>query len=135
MKNEDVPQDISALGKITTEICYATDSDGKYTTQASRGWDVKINALNVTWQDIEEKVAAAKQKVINNEASPILYFMEKNVMDVAILAGYTGFWKWQVKKHLNPYIFKKLPVKKLEKYAEVFNITVDELKTMSLHAS
>lgn len=135
MKKEDVPQDISALGKITTEVCYATDNEGKYTTERSRGWDVKITALDVTWQNVEERVAAARQKVLNNEASPILYFMEKSVMDISILAGYTGFWKWQVKKHLNPSIFKKLPDKKLLKYAEVFNVTVQELKTMNVHES
>lgn len=56
-------------------------------------------------------------------------------MDVSILAGYTGFWKWQVKKHLNPSIFKELSDRKLQKYAEVFNVTVDELKTMTAHAS
>ena len=25
MKKEDVPQDLGALGKITKEVCYATD--------------------------------------------------------------------------------------------------------------
>ncbi len=135
MKKEDVPQDVSALGKITTEVCYATDKEGKYTTEQSRGWDVKITALNVTWQNVEERIAAARQKVLNNEASPLLFFMEKNVMDINILAGYTGFWKWQVKKHLKPAVFKKLSNNKLLKYAEVFNVTVDELNTMNVHES
>jgi hypothetical protein len=35
MKKENVPQDLSSLGKITKEVCYATDSDGKYVTQLS----------------------------------------------------------------------------------------------------
>ncbi len=135
MKKEDVPQDVSALGKITTEVCYATDKEGKYITQQSRGWDVKITALDVTWKNVEERIAAARQKVMNNEASPLLFFMEKSVMDIAILAGYTGFWKWQIKRHLDPLIFKKLSNKKLLKYAGVFDVTVDELKTMNVHES
>jgi hypothetical protein len=61
--------------------------------------------------------------------------MEKSVMDISIMAGYTGFWKWQVKRHLNPSVFKKLSNKKLLKYAELFNVSVDELKTMEVHAS
>ena len=133
MKKEDVPQDLGALGKITKEVCYATDESGKYTTQLSDGWDVKITALDTAWQDVEERIAAAKQKVLNNEASPILFFMEKALMNVEILAGYTGFWQWQVKQHLKPEVFNKLSDKKLQKYAEVFNVSVADLKTMTVN--
>ncbi|MDB5158850.1 MAG: hypothetical protein JWR50_3557 [Mucilaginibacter sp.] len=133
MKKEDVPQDLGALGKITKEVCYATDDSGKYTTQLSNGWEVKATALDTAWQNVEERIAAAKQKVLNNEASPILFFMEKALMDVEILAGYTGFWQWQVKRHLKPSIFKHLSVKKMQKYADVFNISIHDLKTMTVH--
>ena len=134
MKKENVPQDLSALGKITKEVCYATDESGKYTTQLSQGWDVKINALDVTWNDIQQKINVARERVLHNDASPILFFMEKNVMDIGILSSYTGFFKWQIKRHLKPAVFKKLSTKKLNKYAEVFNITIDELKTLDVHA-
>jgi hypothetical protein len=130
VKKEDVPQDVSALGKLTTEVCYATDETGKYVTTQSRGWDVKITALDAAWGDIEKRIAAAKQKVLNNEASPLLFYMELNLMDVEILAGYTGFWQWQVKRHLKPSVFKSLSDKKLQHYAEAFNITVEQLKNM-----
>ncbi len=133
MKKEDVPQDISSLGKLTTEICYATDESGNYTASQSRGWDVKIDALDVTWQDIDRKIAAARQKAIDGQVSPLLFFMERGVMDIPILAGYTGFWKWQVKKHLKPDVFKNLPEKKLLKYAEVFNVSLEELKSMNVN--
>ena len=113
MKKEDVPQDLSSLGKITKEVCYATDSNGKYVTELSQGWDVKINALDVAWQDIEDRVAAAKQKVLNKEASQILYFMERRIMDIGIVSAYTGFWKWQIKRHLKPSVFNKLSENKL----------------------
>ena len=133
MKKEEVPQDLGSLGKITKEVCYATDASGKYTTQLSDGWNVKTNALDITWKDIEQKIAAAKEKVFRDEASPVLFFMEKNVMDIGILSGYTGFFRWQIKRHLKPAVFKKLSIKKLTKYAEVFSITVNELKTMEAH--
>lgn len=130
MKKEDVPQDVSALGKITKEVCYATDSSGKYVKALSRGWDVKITALDTAWEDIEGRVEAARQKVLHNEASPLLFFMELGLMDISLLAEYTGFWKWQIKRHLKPEIFKKLSKKKLQRYAEVFNVSVDQLKKM-----
>jgi hypothetical protein len=133
MKKEDVPQDLGALGKITKEVCYATDDSGKYTTQLSDGWEVKATALDTAWQDVAERIAAAKQKVLNHEASPLLFFMEKGLMDIQILAGYTGFWQWQVKRHLKPDVFNNLSDKKLQKYADVFNVSISDLKTMTIN--
>ena len=133
MKKEDVPQDLSALGKITKEICYATDQAGNYVTEQSLGWDIKITALDAAWQDIEDRVAMARKKVLNGEASPLLFFMERGLMDITILAGYTRFWKWQVKNHLDPAVFKKLSEKKLQRYAVVFNVSIDDLKNMNEH--
>jgi hypothetical protein len=130
MKKEDVPQDVSALGKITKEVCYATDSEGKYTTELSKGWDVKITALDKAWEDIDVRIENARQKVLNGEASPLLFFMEKGIMDISLLADYTGFWQWQIKRHLKPDVFNNLSDKKLQRYAEVFNVSVDDLKNM-----
>jgi hypothetical protein len=133
MKKENVPQDMSSLGKITKEVCYATDSSGKYVTELSSGWDVKINALDVAWKDVEERINKARQQVLNGDASPLLFFMEYRLMDISILADYSGFWKWQIKQHLKPATFNKLSDKKLQKYADAFNIKVEDLKTMTLH--
>ncbi|HTI07835.1 MAG TPA: hypothetical protein VL832_04735 [Puia sp.] len=133
MKKEDVPQDLSSLGKITKEVCYATDDTGKYTTELSRGWDIKISALDTAWQDIKDRVALARELVLKDKASPILFFMEKGLMDIGIVAAYTGFWKWQIKRHLKPAVFKKLSDKKLQRYAEIFNVSVEDLKSMNVH--
>ena len=130
MKKEQVPQDLSSLGKVTKEVCYATDPSGKYTTQLSKGWEIKIDALDAAWGEVNNRIALARQKVLNGEASPLLFFMEKALMDTTILAGYTGFWQWQVKRHLKPALFKKLTREKLERYARVFNISVEELTKM-----
>ena len=133
MKKENVPQDLSSLGKITKEVCYVTDSSGKYVQELSSGWEVKINALDVAWEDIEVRIKQAKQQVLNNAASPLLFFMEYRLMDISILAGYTGFWKWQIKRHLKPEVFNKLTIKKLQKYAEAFNVKVADIKTLTVH--
>ncbi|HRO45207.1 hypothetical protein [Agriterribacter sp.] len=131
MKKEDIPQDPSALQNVTKEVSYAVDENGKYVTELSAGWDVKIKALDVAWSDIEKKVAGARQKVLNKEASPLLYFMELKLMDIEILSAYTGFWKWQVKRHLKPSVFEKLSAKKLQRYATAFDVTVEALKNVN----
>jgi len=133
MKKEEIPQDDGALNKLTKEVVYAVDGSGKYSSELSTGWDVKTKALDLAWEDIEKRIEAARQKVLNNEASPILYFLELRLMDMGILAAYTGFWKWTIKKHLKPAAFKNLPEKKLQQYADAFNVTVEELKTMKVH--
>lgn len=133
MKKEDIPQDESALNKLTKEVVYAVDSAGNYTTNLSTGWEVKATALDVAWKDIEHRIEDARQKVLDKEASPILYFMELRLMDLGIVAAYTGFWQWSVKQHLKPGPFYKLSDIKLKKYAEAFNVSVEELKTMTTH--
>lgn len=133
MKKEEIPQDDGALNKLTKEVVYAVDKDGNYTTELSTGWNVKSTALDVAWDDIVQRIENARQKVLKNLASPILYFMELRLMDIGIVAAYTGFWKWTIKRHLNPSVFKKLSEKKLQQYANAFNVSVEELKTMKVH--
>ena len=133
MKKEEIPQDDGALNKLTKEVVYAVDSSGNYSTELSTGWDVKTKALDVAWEDIQQRIEDARQKVLKNEASPILYFIELRLMDIGILSSYTGFWKWTIKRHLNPSVFKKLSEKKLQQYADAFNVSVEELKTMNVH--
>ena len=132
MKKEEIPQDLGALGKITGEVVYAVDESGKYSTALSNGWEVKSSALEVAWKDVEHRIEEARQKVIRKDASPILFFMELRVMDIGILAAYTGFWKWQVKRHLKYDVFQKLSPAKLAKYAELFEVSQEELKTMKV---
>ena len=133
MKKEEIPQDDGALSKLTKEVVYAVDGSGNYSTELSTGWDVKTKALDLAWEDIENRIETARQKVLNNEASPILFFLELRLMDTGILAAYTGFWKWTIKRHLKPAAFKKLSAKKLQQYADAFNVSVEELKTMNVH--
>ena len=133
MKEENIPQDPSALDKFTKEVVYAVDPNGNYHTHLSRGWNVKAEALDTAWEDIEKRIGTAREKVNHKEASPILFFMELRLMDMNILAAYTGFWKWTIKRHLKPSVFEKLSHSKLQRYATAFNVTVEELKTMNPH--
>ena len=129
MKKNQLPQDKSVLELFTREVCYVQNDDCKYETGLSIGWEPKKIALDKAWQEIEDRILAAKGKVISGEASPILYFMELRLMDLKVLSGYSGYWQWQIKRHMKPKIFNRLSEKKLLRYAKAFDITVDELKT------
>ena len=128
MKKKDIPQDKTLLGKFTREIYYVKNEKGEYETALSEGWDVKNDALENTWDDVRHRTEDAKKQFLKGEASPILYFMELNVMDIGVLSAYTGIWSFFVKRHLKLKNFKKLSDKTLNKYAEVFDITPNELK-------
>ncbi|WP_438710416.1 hypothetical protein ACSTS3_15820 [Aquimarina muelleri] len=128
MKENEVPQDKSSLESSNfKELCYAVNDKGEYTTASSSGWTPKTIALNNAIQEINERVEEAKIRVINNETSPIEYYMELHKMDIGILASYVGLWQWRVKRHLKPKVFCKLSQKMLQKYADVFEITIDQL--------
>lgn len=131
MKKSEVPQDNSKLANFTREVCYVKNEEGKYETELSTGWEVKTTALSETWNEINRLTEAARIKVKNGELSPIGYFIEEKLMDFNVICGYTGFWKFQVKRHLNPAVFKKLSISKLQKYADAFDITVEELKNFN----
>jgi len=129
MKKEEVPQDQSNLSKSSIkELIYATDENGNYTTALSTGWEPKTIALSNSIDEINERIAFAKEEVANGKVSPIVYFMELNKMDLGILASYVGMWKWRVKRHFKPNVFKNLKGTMLQKYADAFDITVDELR-------
>jgi len=129
MKEGEVPQDKSNLESAHfKELCYAVDDDGNYVTTNSTGWNPKTIALDNAIQEINDRIEASKQRVLKGESSPIEYYMELNKMDVPILASYVEMWSWRVKRHFKPSVFKKLSDKVLNKYAEVFEISIAELK-------
>lgn len=129
MKESEVPQDKGRFEALNMrELCYATDEDGNYKTALSAGWKPKEIALDTALEDIKERTEEARQAVAQGKLSPIAYYMELNKMDLPVLAGYVSMWQWRVKRHFKPAVFSRLNNKLLGKYADAFNITVDELK-------
>lgn len=128
MKKEEVPQDEDNINQgLMTKVYYATDEQGHYGTQNSIGWETETIVTRQAWEVVNEQVEDARQKVLSGEASPVLYFKEKNIMTYDIVAGYVGTFSWVVWLHTKPFFFKRLSRKTLEKYAYAFRITVEDL--------
>lgn len=129
MKTKEVPQDDANMlqGKFKEPV-YSVDEHGNYTTVPSVGWDPKNAVMQHAWDNINEKVEEIRQRVLAGELSPIAYYMEKEIMDVSLLSKYVGLWKWTVKKHLKQKHFLKLKEELLRKYADIFDLSVDELR-------
>jgi len=129
MKKTDVPQDDENLfeGKFKV-VKYAVDENGNYGTVGSSGWEPENTVLNQAWDEINRKVQATLQKVMAGELSPLAYHKEKNMMDVEMLSQYMDISKRKVNKHLEPSGFNSLDEKTLLRYAQVFDISLKELK-------
>lgn len=129
MKKSEVPQDNGRVfEKGSRELYYAVDENGEYTTQLSTGWDAKTAVQDHTMSALQERIDKAKADVHNGIVSPIVYYMELRRMDWQLVADYTGLWKWRVKRHAKPAVFAKLPARTLAKYAQAFEISVEELR-------
>ncbi|HEX9980516.1 MAG TPA: hypothetical protein VGB50_08115 [Flavobacterium sp.] len=129
MKQDEVPQDKGNLSDSNLkELVYAVDDKGNYTTALSSGWEPKTIALSNSIDEINQRISDAREQVRNGQASPLLYFMEVSKMDLTILSGYVGMWKWRIKRHFKPDVFKGLNDKILQKYADAFEVPVSQLK-------
>ena len=108
---------------------YAVDGKGHYTGVPSVGWEAENAATKGAWDEVDEVLRETEAAVKAGKLSPIAYFMQKCLMDVALLAKYAGKWQWTVRRHMKPAVFAKLDDKVLSVYAGVFNIPLDELKS------
>ena len=131
MKVKEVPQDSRFFkNTVIRDVAYAVDDDGNYTAVISEGWEVKNDALDITWDDIDERCEAIRRKVLAGKLSPLAYHLEKNIMEIGLFAKYTGQTKRKIKKHLKPEYFIKLDDSVLHRYAEILRISIEELKTV-----
>lgn len=129
MKVEDVPQDMKYLkDAVVRDQDYAVDDQGRYQMVESDGWTPKNDALEVTWDAIHEECEEILERVRRGETSPLEYHAARNLMDIDLLATYTGFSKRTIRKHFRPDAFAKLDDDTLSRYADVLRMTVDELK-------
>ena len=128
MKDEQVPQDDANLlqGKFK-KLYYATDSKDHYTQVRSVGWEPENIVLMQAWEEISEKIEAARVLVLSGRASILQYHMERNQMDPSILAGYIGMHAWMVRLHMRPVFFKMLGAKTLDRYAYAFKMKTEDM--------
>ena len=128
MKISEVPQDDIKTMQGEKKAVYAVDDQGRYAKITTKGWEPEEIVLNQVIGEFEEKAGGAASRVRSNKTSPIEYFMYKNWMDPLTLAQAMGLYRWQVKRHLKPGVFKKLDDTTLAEYARLFRVSVDALK-------
>jgi hypothetical protein len=128
MKVDEVPQDGAFFveGRMS-DLYYVVDDKGHYTRVLSKGWAPKNDAIRLAWNRVYENAEEIRQQVLSGILSPIALYMELNVMDVNILASYTGLPRRKVRKHLKMKGFRKLTPELIQTYADALTLTFDEL--------
>jgi hypothetical protein len=127
MEIKDIPQDDSESYHGHLKVIYGT-RDGRYEAATSSGWQDEAYATEMAVAELDEQTRAAREAVARGEYSPLYYHMFRFRHDETGLAMAAGVWKWQLRRHLRPKIFAKLPDKTLQKYADALQISIDELK-------
>ncbi|MDU1534011.1 MAG: hypothetical protein E6899_03965 [Neisseria sp.] len=127
MEIKDIPQDDSESYHGHLKVIYGT-RDGRYEAGTSSGWQDEAYATEMAVAELDEQTRAAREAVARGEYSPLYYHMFRFRHDETGLAMAAGVWKWQLRRHLRPEIFAKLPDKTLQKYADALQISIDELK-------
>ena len=133
MKIEQVPQDDSSTYSGHKKVVYAVDDSGHYQSVKTSGWEVEAFATQMAVDDLNEQTQEAFDQVQAGEKSTLAYHMLKARLDLIALQQATGFFRWQIRRHLKPKVFARLSDKKLEIYSQTLGISIQALKTLPEH--
>ncbi len=121
-KNKDYGQ--------SRELLYSYENDGQYKKTVGYHSEPDRIILQQAWDHFGERIEDARKRVKEGKVSPVVYYMEKNLLDPMNLGIIAGISIWRVKWHFKPAVFKRLNEKTLQKYAKAFNITIDQLRNI-----
>lgn len=129
MKKQEVPQHPGLFGDRKA-VCYALDEEGGYVLASTAGWNPVNLANRQAWEELARELAAIHEEVRAGHKSPLAYHMAQRQMDAALLARYTRLSRWRVRRHLRPEIFARLDRELLARYAEVLQLSVEDLRRL-----
>lgn len=113
------------------ELFYNYDGVGHFSTKKMPHGDSGI-FLNQMWATFNDRKLKAREEVIAGKRSPICYHMERVRIDMLTLALLIGFSPFKVKRHFKPRVYKHLSQDVKAKYAEIFEIKVEQLENINL---
>lgn len=130
MNESQVPQDNIAIYEGHKKVVYAQNASGEYCLTQSSGWSVEEEATMQAVEELQRLAQEARLEVEAGVKSPLYFHMYDKRMDMDILSQCMGIMKWRLKRHFKPSVFAKLRKSIIERYADAFGITVDEVKTL-----
>ena len=130
MDIENVPQEGNATLGGHRKAMYARGADGRLAPVAYAGWEVEEIVTRQAVEELDRLAADALTRVRAGTASPLEYHMYRARMDDTLLAQTTGLWRWRVRRHLRPEVFRRLSPALLARYAAALGLSADQLTTV-----
>jgi len=91
-------------------------------------WEKRFDATEIVITKQTQELETILQQIRDGQLSPLAYHSQINLFNLNLLSSYTGISKWRIKKHLKPSYFNQLNEETLQKYATLFEISLEELK-------
>jgi hypothetical protein len=129
MKEKDLKVDF----KEQEVVLYVEKEDQSYGAMVTGSYAAK-NYLDDYFSKQKNLEKELKDDLKNGKISPVYFFMKMQDMGIGDLAKRIGVSKRKLRKHFDPAGFKKLDEAMLQKYAVVFGISVDVLKSLEQRA-
>jgi hypothetical protein len=130
MLESEVPQEKNKIFEGGRKAMYAVGGGGDYKIVPSDGWSAEEIATTSAVDEFNMLKNEALGRFKDKIASPIEFLMYKNRMDLPTLSSIVKMFEWRIKRHFRPVIFDELDDKMLSKYADAFDISLDELKNL-----
>lgn len=128
MKKDDAPQDNIAMYQGGRKALYAVADEGKFEITQSSGWNVEEVATLQAIDEFQRLESEAYKEFQEGKLSPLGVWMYRRRMSLATLSQCTGFWQWQVKRHLKVNVFNALSPQKIALYCDVLDVAPEELR-------
>ncbi|WP_051309145.1 hypothetical protein [Desulfogranum japonicum] len=126
-------QEQSVTNGIAT-VSYQAGNDGRQQLISGDMWQ-PVNIVNrQAWDAIEKQIQHTREKIHRGSWSCLRYYMVINHMDTGLLAKYSNQLRIVVYLHTLPLFFKRLGTGTLQKYADIFDVTVEDLQQGKLRA-
>jgi hypothetical protein len=107
-------------------ILYVEKEDGTYGPMQTGSFLTK-NYIDDYFDKRKKLEISLKERLDKGEISPVAFFMTLEDLSVAEMASRIGVSRRRVKREMRPEFFGGIPLKKLQQYSRVFNISVSEM--------
>jgi hypothetical protein len=110
-------------------ILYVEKEDGSYGPIQTGSYLTRnfLDDYELKRRHLEESL---REKIHNKEISPVQYFMILEDLTLSELSARAGLRKGKVRKHLEYASFQSIRPDILQKYAEVFNVSLEEMEKL-----
>jgi hypothetical protein len=130
MHANEVPERSAPLFEGRHKAVYVVDEHGRYLIAKSGGTEAEVSVTEEAVSWFARLAAEAGERARRGETSPLEVHMYRQRMDLPTLAQATGFWRWQVRRHLRPAGFARLSARALARYAEALGLSAAQLQSL-----